>query len=113
MFGRDTYTPKSEILFEPRPLTTTSISQVYFPPFISELVTQKPYHQTYAYWTNPVNTITTKDLQTLYQQWEGDGFCYCEQEEDIGQVWYVRYDSDGRRSSPEFTIPEVWGGNKR
>jgi len=113
MFGRETHTPKTEILFEPRPLRTTSISQVYLPTFIRELGTQKPYHETYAYWINPVNTITTKDLEALYQQWEGEGFRNYEPEEEIGPVWYVGYYSDGRRSSPEFEIPEVWGGNKR
>jgi len=113
MFGRDTYTPKHETLFEPRPLRTTSISQVYSPTFIRELGTKKPYHETYEFWKNPENTITAEDLQALYQHWEGEGFCYYEPEEEIGQVWYVGYYSDGRRSSPEFEIPEVWGGNKR
>jgi len=68
MFGRETHTPKPEILFEPRPLRTTSISQVYFPTFIREIGTQKHYHETYAYWINPANTITTKDLEALYRQ---------------------------------------------
>ena len=113
MFGRETHTPKPEILFEPRPLRTTSIAQVYVPTFIRELGTQKPYHETYAHWINPANTITTKDLETLYQQREGEGFRYYEPEEYIGQVWYIGYYSNGRRSSPEFEIPEVWGGNKR
>jgi len=81
MFGRETHTPKPEILFEPRPLRTTSIAQVYVPTFIRELGTQKPYHETYAHWINPANTITTKDLETLYQQWEGEGFRYYEPEE--------------------------------
>jgi len=94
MLGRDTHTPKPKILFKPRPLRTTSISQVYFPTFIRELGTQKPYHETYAYWTNPKNTITTKDLETLYQHWEGEGFRYYELEEEIGQVWYIEYYSD-------------------
>ena len=67
MFGRDTYTPQLETLFEPSPLSTTSISQDYFPTFIRELGTQKPYHETYAFSTNPENIITTKDLDALYQ----------------------------------------------
>jgi len=113
MFGRETYTPKPEILFEPRPLRTTSISQVYSPSFIRELGTQRPYHETYAFWINPENIITTQDLEALYQHWEGNGFRYYEPEEEIGQVWYVGDYSDSRRSSPEFEIPEVWGGNKR
>jgi len=113
MFGRKTHNPKPDILFEPRPLRTTSISQVYFPTFIRELGTQKPYHETYAYWTNPENIITTKDLEALYQHWEGEGFRYYEPEEEIGQVWYIGYYSNERRSSPEFEIPDVWGGNKR
>jgi len=87
MFGGDIYSPKPEILFEPRALRTTSIAQVYSPSFIRELGIQRPYHETYAFWTNPENIS--------------------------GQVWYVGYYSDGRRSSPEFEIPEVWGGNKR
>jgi len=113
MFGRDTYTPKTENLFEPRPLRTTSISQVWFPTFIRELGTRKPSHETYTFWTNPENTITRQDLEALYQHWEGQGFGYYEPEKEIGQVWYVGYYSDGRRSSPEFEIPAVWGGNKR
>ena len=113
MFGRNTPTPKRETLFEPRPLRTTSIAKIYFPEFIRELGTGKPYHETYAFWTNAENIITTRDLEALYQHWEGEGFRYYEPEEEIGQVWYVGYYSDGRRSSPEFEIPEVWGGNKR
>jgi len=113
MLGRDIYTPKPETLFEPRPLSTTSIAQVYSPSFIRELGTQRPDHETYAFWTNPENIITTQDLEALYKHWEGEGFRYYEPEEEIGQVWYVGYYSDGRRSSPEFEIPEVWGGNKR
>jgi len=113
MFGRNTPTPKQETLFEPRPFRTASIAQIYFPEFISKLGIRKPYHETYSFWTNPENIITTKDLEALYQHWEGEGFCYYEPKEEIGQVWYVGYYSDGRRSSPDFEIPEVLGGNKR
>jgi len=113
MFRRNTPTPKQETLFEPRPLRTTSIAQIYFPEFIRELGTRKPSHETSAFWTNPQNIITTRDLDALYQHWEGEGFRYYEPEEEVGQVWYVGYDSDGRRSSLEFEITEVWGGNKR
>ena len=66
MFGRDTYTPKSDTLFEPRPLRTTSIAQIYPKTFIDEKGTKEPYHETYAFWTNPENIITTTDLQDLY-----------------------------------------------
>ena len=107
MFAGDIYTPKLEILFEPRPLRTTSIAQVYSRSFIREPGTQRPYHETYAFWTNPENIITTQDLETLYQHWEGKRFRYYEPEEQIRQVWYVGYYSHGRRSSPEFEIPEV------
>jgi len=86
---------------------------VYSPSFIRELGTQRAYHETYAFWTNPENIISTEDLEALYQHWEGQGFRYYEPEEEIGQVWYVGYYSDGRCSSLEFEIPEVWGGNKR
>jgi len=48
-----------------------------------------------------------------YQQWKGEGYRYYTPEEEIGQVWYVRYYSNGRHSSPDFEIQEVWGGNKR
>jgi len=113
MFGGDITLRKPEILFEPRPLRTTSTAQVYSPSFIRELGTQTPYHETYAFWKNPENIITTQDLEALYQHWEGKGFRYYEPEEEICQVWYVGDYSDGRRSSPEFEIPEVWGGNKR
>jgi len=113
MFGRDIYTPESAILFEPRPLRTTSIAQVDSPSFIRELGTQRPYQETYAFWINPENIITTQDLEALYQHWEGKVFRYYQPEEEIGQVWYVGYYSDGRRSSPAFELPEVWGGNKR
>jgi len=44
---------------------------------------------------------------------KGEGYRYYTPEEEIGQVWYVGYYSDGRRASPDFEIPEVWGGNKR
>jgi len=101
------------MILEPKPLRKTSIAQVYFPPFIRELGTQKPYHESYAFWTNPENLITTKDLEALYQQWEGEDFLYNEPEEEIGQVLYVGYYSDGRRSSLAFEIREVWRGNKR
>ena len=67
MFGRDTYTPKLETLFEPRPLRTTSISQVYFPTLIRKPGTQKPYHETYSFCINLENIITTKDLEALHQ----------------------------------------------
>jgi len=113
MFGRAIDTPKPEILFEPRPLRTTSIAHVYSRSFIRKLGTQRPYNETYAFWINPENIITTQDLEALYQHWEGNEFRYYEPEEEIGQVLYVGYYSDGRRSSPEFEIPEVWGGNKR
>jgi len=113
MSGRDNYTPKSEILFEPRALRMTAISQIYFPTLIKELETQKPYHETYAVWTNPENIITSKDREALYQQWEGEDFCYYKPKEEIGQVRYVGYYSDGRGPSPEFEIPKVWRGNKR
>jgi len=113
MFGRDTHTPKPENLLEPRPLRRTSIAQIYFPDFIRELGTEKPYHESYSCWTNPESIMTTKDLEELYQHWEGEGFRYYEPEEEIGKVWYVGYYSDGRRSSPDIEIPEVWGGDKR
>ena len=49
MFARDTHTPKSGNLLEPRPLRTTSIAQIYVPPFIRQLRTEKPYHETYVF----------------------------------------------------------------
>ena len=113
MFGKTTPTPKQETLFEPRLLRTASIAQIYLREFIRELGTRKPYHETYAFWTNPKTIMTTQDLEALYQHWEGEGFRYYKSEEEIGQVWCVGYYSDGRRSSPEFEIPEVWGGNQR
>jgi len=86
MFGRDTHTPRPENLFEPRALRTTSNAQIYFQDFIREPGTQKPYHETYSFWTNPETIITTKDLEVSYQHWEGAGFRYYEAEEEIGDV---------------------------
>jgi len=94
-------------------LRTISIAQIYFPTIIRELGTHKPYHETYALWTNPENIITTKDLEVLYQQWKGECYGNYTPEEEIVQVWYVGYYSNGRYSSSDFEIPEVWGGNKR
>jgi len=102
MFGRDTHTPKLETLLEPRPLRTTSISQIYFPIFIREQGTLKPNHETYAFWKNSKNIITTKDLAALYQHCEGEGCRYYEPEEEIGHVWYVGCYSDRSRSSLDF-----------
>ena len=90
------------ILFELKSLRTTSIVQVYCPNFIRELGTKDPYHETYAFWTNPEKIITTDDLIALYRPCEGEDFIYYEHEEEIGQVWYVRYYIDGRPSSPDF-----------
>jgi len=90
MFGIDTHTPhKTNTLFKPRLLRTTSIPQIDFPTFIRELKTQEPYYETYAFWKNPESILTTKDLEALYQQWEGEGFHYYQPEEEIGLVWYV------------------------
>jgi len=74
MFGRHTDSLKHEHILEPRPLWTTSIAQIYLPTFTRELGQQKRYHETYAFRTNPENLITTKDLEPLYQQWEGEDF---------------------------------------
>jgi len=98
---------QTETLFEPISLMTTSIAQVYSPPFTRELGTKKAYYETYAFWTNPENIITYKDLTALYWQWGGEDIVYYEAEEEIGQVWYVGYYSDRRCSSPEFEIPQV------
>jgi len=94
-------------------LRLTSIAQIYPKSFINLKGTNEPYQETSAFWTNPDNIITTEDLNALYWRWEGEDYKYCEPEEEIGQVGYVGYYSDGRRSSPDFEIPEVYGGNKR
>jgi len=91
MFGRETHTPKPEILFEPRPLRTTSISQVYFPTFIREQGTQKPYHESYFWWTNPENTVTLEDITALYQYQYGENFIYHTPSEKWNSTWYTPY----------------------
>jgi len=113
MFGKDTYAPKPETLFEPRPGRTTSIAQVYFQTFTRELGTQEPDHETYSFLTHPENIITPEELPALYRQWEGEDIVYYEPEDATGQVLYVGYYRDRRRSSPDFEIPEVCGGTKR
>jgi len=42
------------------------MAQIYFPTFIRQLGTQKPYHETCVFWTNPDTIINTKDLEALY-----------------------------------------------
>jgi len=79
-FGRDTYTPKPETLFQPRPLQTQTIAQVYLPTYIGQLGTEEPYHKTYTFWTNPEHVITTENLATFY--------CYCDGKDFIGYKHY-------------------------
>jgi len=64
------------ILFELSSLRASSIAQVYCPTFIRELGTKDPYHETYVFWTNPENIITTDDLIALYRPWEFFFFLY-------------------------------------
>jgi len=89
MFGRDTYTPKPETLFELRPLRTTSIDEVLNWTEIPQLVTEEPNKETYWFWKNPENLITTEDRAALYWQWEGEDFTHSEPEKEIGHGWYV------------------------
>jgi len=42
------------------------MAQIYFAPFIRQLGTQKPYHETCVFWTNPETIFNTKDLEALY-----------------------------------------------
>jgi len=65
MVGRDAYTPKSETLFEPRPLRTISIEEALTP--IPELGTQEPYYESYFWWINPESTVTSKDIAAQYE----------------------------------------------
>jgi len=65
MFGTDTYTPKPNTLFEPRPLRTISMAQIIPPTVTKELGTQEPYHKSYFWWINPENTVTPEDITAL------------------------------------------------
>ena len=62
MLGRDTHTPKTHTLFEPRPLRAPSIDQVLGS---TEEGTQEPYHESYFWWINPENIITLEDISGL------------------------------------------------
>jgi len=76
MFGRDTYTPKPDTPFEPRPLRFTSIDKVILPSIILENGTEEPYHETDFWWTNRENTFTIEDIAALYQFQYGENLTY-------------------------------------
>jgi len=117
MFGRDIYTPKPEILFEPRPLRTTSIAQVYSPSFIRELGTQRPYHETYAFWINPENIITTQDLEAYTHIGKAKGSVTTNQRRKLvrsgtsgttatgdAQVRSLKYPKSGEETKDKFSL---------
>jgi len=113
MFGRDTYTPKPDTPFEPRPLRTTSIDQVLNPTDIPELGTQQPFNESYFSWINPENTVTLEDIAALYRYQYGENFTYNTPSEKSNSIWYTQYPVTQGNSSQNFEIPEAWGGHQR
>jgi len=112
MFGTDTDTPKTNTLFETRPLRTIPIAQIMPPNVTKELGTEEPYHESYFWWINPENAVTHEEITPLYRYQYSENLTYhtpCEQE---NFVWYTQYPLSDQRSSQPFETPEVWGGNK-
>jgi len=76
MFGRDTNTPKSNTLFEPTPLRTTSIDQTLSSTEELNEGTLEPYHKSYFYWINPQGVVTLEDIAELSRYQYGEHFTY-------------------------------------
>jgi len=113
MFGTDTYSPKPNTLFEPRPLRTTSIHPVLSSIEEFELAIQEPYYESYIWWTNPENLVTREDITILYRYKYGENLTYDTPSEKSNSIAYTKYLATEGISSRNFEIPEVWGANKR
>jgi len=111
IFGRDTYCPKPETLFEPRPLRTTSIDQVRSYAEIPERGIQEPYDEFYFLWINPENTSTIADIAALVRYQYSEDFSNHTPSERSNSVWNTQYPDTNQRWSQPFMIPEVWRRN--
>ena len=87
MFGKDTHTPETKSLCEPRPLRTTSIAQTLSATEALDEGTLEPYHGSYFYWINPENIITLQAIAALYAFEYGESFVYNTPSEKSHSTW--------------------------
>ena len=99
--------------FEPRIIQTYSILEILIPVTpISEKGTEFPYHESYRFCTNPVNTVTYEDIIQLPTQLFGEEFEYPIASHTVDNIWHTRHKPVGSQDTG-FSIPSVWEGNKR
>ena len=96
---------------EPRPVRTDSILEILVPVTpISEDGTELLYHETYHFWVNPENVVTLEDITDLYRYQLGEDFNYTTRSESLSEKWYI---PETESQDTGFSIPSVWGRNKR
>ena len=98
---------------EPREVQTYSIFEILVPVTpISEKGTELPYHESYTFWTNPEYTVTFQDIVQLRHHLYGEEFEYSIASEAVEEFWHTGHKPE-ESPTTGFSIPSVWGGNKR
>ena len=99
--------------FEPRLVQTYSILEILIPVNpISERGTELPYHESHTFWTHPESTVIKEDILRLRQSLYGEEFEYPIASEAVEEFWHTGHKPE-ESPTTGFSIPSVWGGNKR
>ena len=111
MVMKTIYLSKHYNYLEPRLVWTDTILELLVPVTpISENGTDLPYQAPYSFWIDPETTIILEDIADLYRCQLGEDFNYTTRSESLSKKWYI---SGMSSQDTGFSIPSVWGRNRR